>query len=81
MVGHIEVVDNEDVGGNQEDTCDIANNNLAVEIKEIRNRDIDNKGDGEKKKTDTSKNCEDQVESCVVLNTITLYFLIPGLAR
>ena len=45
-----------------------------MEIKEVRNRDINNKGDNEKENADDTKNGKDYMESCVVLYAINFYF-------
>ena len=61
------VEDNEDVRSGKEYAGNITNNNLAMEVEEVRDRDIDNEGDEEKEKTDNSKHREEHMEGPVVL--------------
>ena len=41
-----------------------------MEIKEVRNGNIDSKGEDEEDKADDTKNSKDHMESCVVLKAI-----------
>ena len=74
--GQVNIVDNEDIGGDKEDAGDIANNNLAMEIEKVRNRDIDNEGDDEEDKTDNTEGSEEHVVLPVVPGTLLLLLLL-----
>ena len=68
------IIDNDDVGGDKEDTGDIADNYLAMEVEQVRNGDIHNEGYDQGEKTDQTKYGEEDVV-VHVLNVTNILFL------
>ena len=60
------IIDNNDVGGDKENTADIDENYFSMKFEQIRNRDIHNEGDGEGEEADNAKDGEDHVVLPVV---------------
>ena len=68
------IIDNDDVEGDKEDTGDIADNYLAVEVEKVRDRNIHNEGYDQGEKTDQTKYGEEDV-IVHVLHVTHLLFL------
>ena len=58
-----EVVDNEDVGGGEEDGGHIADDDLAVQVVELGHRAVDNESDAQEEAGDGSTDGVDQPQN------------------
>lgn len=72
-----EVVDNENVGGEEEDSGDVAEHDLAVEVVELGHGDVDDEGDEEEDAGDAAADGVDKAEdTAVFLDTVSGNFII-----
>ena len=63
------IINNNDVEGDQEDAGNIAHNNLPMKVEEVWNRNIDNEGDDKSKKADNAEDGEENVVLHIILVT------------